>query len=1764
MYLVIFHLSTPLSINHSSLYSLLAKLPYRFDKTFCHDFQNSTCRRPNCKFLHYTKEEEEIFRRTGYLPNDSQWSYRPALNTSDEKTPICKDFCNGACNRGSNCKYRHVTLSQEAINHGLFNQHSLQEAGFTNTNMSSVRFDPSIMKISNPTVASHFGQSSLINRAVIVSPNNSILNPVSNSYIPVASSHSIVGLIGNTSTGQPTLYTHSPLVSLTSAPHITPCSSVITVSPDPLQNPNILHPQTALPAPHTTYHIVPHDASHHHLLATSSSHSHAPTLLTIPLSQFTCNVSNNSLIQSQAAITCSTQHHAVVTGVLPTDSSISTAPGTYFPSYSVFHINQPSLETHDHHLQQQITTETQKQIHKTEISPCSTTVITPVTATSTTTTSVASSTTAVLAAAAAAGYIARHLPVIGPSNVSEGGTISQDHSNNILLNHSNGVNVHESALAAAANLPTVSAAAAAAVAAAAAFARSSSITQNSKCCAVIPNVQIKSNELDTELNLFNTIANISAGNNSSTDSCSCQDSSQVSCMKHDNIDPTKTIATNTVTTSFIQSYSTLESSNTSDDNNNSTSNNSNNSIKLISPTDPGSMPCSGSSSSDYLNPTDEEQAKTAAAVAAAACIGAIFSQPMAAAAAAASSSSGGGGNSASSSVAAMLGSLISRNSQDIIQAVQSSSSSSPCGPSLLFNSSRHICSSSGKSTSGRDVESSVGHHSLQQHQQYFAVDERNIVNELNERGNCVNLVNKSVDQHNSTIQSNVVNTSSSSASLVSSSDRCKCTNSSLDSSYSFQNVITSDTNTWSSVTTTMASAAKAAAAAAVAATAAVTGSANFFRLTQFKNKVVDPQLHDLIMMERVASSVSPPCAASPSTSTYSPLRCIDQSRSLRLNPDHLSSSVVIADTQLSGGLSTKEAVTMSSAAAAAAMVAAATVAAEQRQLIGNNFLSEINHPGKLEKQNTYRTTTGNSRLPKNSECDYHRTCSSSSSHNDFASPSSYETDNHIYSLTHDESNRYPAKRHKTKRLRSVDCRYSGCSSLHHHTDLTRSSVDDYEDDDPDVYEDDDIESTALMSPSPEVTPPYNPPAKLSKRKGLLSLSYSRQVEDSRPASCETSPDPWVSTSHKIVMSRTTNKSDCLENHPSQSLSTLQFSNYQSSEHGKGSFCVANSTPHPELLSTNSTGSYYYYPIRRSLSTGVLPLKTSCKIIPKKRSKSFPVLNSFHSHLKEEKQVFLVSSNSSRRHNITESFSIRPAMSGTSTSLCCSKDGSMNKFLSSRYRNRIFVRKRFRRITHRYSAQHPNNRRFLMRNTRPLSNVSPTSILSEEYSGRDEGDDPDFVDPDYDDDLYELPVPQTSSKRSPHGIPKYSTKRKRSVYSSTSNLHIAPPSIKQQYALRIENARLRRKLIDLMRQRGDLRAANEMLLEQNARLRQSSKRVSAVARMAESATKIIEAHNKSQLAQSSGFSSSSGGASQSTVPFSIAQAAAAVVAAAAQNQTNAPNLTGVYVSSPTASINQQHSPTINTLGGVSGGNSSLHTLFPQIPPANATGIAIPSNQALTAVQIQAPPGALAAPPPQATALIHHQQTLDPQQSGISNYYQHQMNRPLETASIANASVSPTIQNISQPSSTFQVCHYPVVSIASVFPKLSQDVSAENPKLVSVGAPNTVTLLLGQSTPQTPTYAIPASVSSHPNVPLQIPVTVGTHLTPAVSCPPHHGPTKLVVSVAYPNQAAAVANVMPTTSTHYVSPNPVNNQTSVLPNQIQIVHKLTTTHHSACTK
>ncbi|KAL8621031.1 hypothetical protein ACOMHN_043521 [Nucella lapillus] len=67
--------------------------------TFCHDFQNTGCHRPTCKFLHCTREEEEHFHQTGQLPHRLQ----PNIDV-----PLCRDFMKGECKRGAKCKYRHL------------------------------------------------------------------------------------------------------------------------------------------------------------------------------------------------------------------------------------------------------------------------------------------------------------------------------------------------------------------------------------------------------------------------------------------------------------------------------------------------------------------------------------------------------------------------------------------------------------------------------------------------------------------------------------------------------------------------------------------------------------------------------------------------------------------------------------------------------------------------------------------------------------------------------------------------------------------------------------------------------------------------------------------------------------------------------------------------------------------------------------------------------------------------------------------------------------------------------------------------------------------------------------------------------------------------------------------------------------------------------------------------------------------------------------------------------------------------------------------------------------------------------------------------------------------------------------------------------------------------------------------------------------------------------------------------------------------------
>nr|KAG5705175.1 hypothetical protein BaRGS_030892 [Batillaria attramentaria] len=105
------------------------------EPTFCHDFQNTGCHRPTCKFLHCTREEEEHFHQTGQLPQRLQQAPQPSgggggmgggggggsggVNNSD--IPVCRDYMKGECKRGAKCKYRHVSNHHHNHNHNHHN-----------------------------------------------------------------------------------------------------------------------------------------------------------------------------------------------------------------------------------------------------------------------------------------------------------------------------------------------------------------------------------------------------------------------------------------------------------------------------------------------------------------------------------------------------------------------------------------------------------------------------------------------------------------------------------------------------------------------------------------------------------------------------------------------------------------------------------------------------------------------------------------------------------------------------------------------------------------------------------------------------------------------------------------------------------------------------------------------------------------------------------------------------------------------------------------------------------------------------------------------------------------------------------------------------------------------------------------------------------------------------------------------------------------------------------------------------------------------------------------------------------------------------------------------------------------------------------------------------------------------------------------------------------------------------------------------------------
>lgn len=74
------------------------ELGKKIEYVFCHDYQNRECRRQNCRFLHCTKQEEEIYRSSGKMPPHvlekmaANKAQEIASATSEHAIPICKDF----------------------------------------------------------------------------------------------------------------------------------------------------------------------------------------------------------------------------------------------------------------------------------------------------------------------------------------------------------------------------------------------------------------------------------------------------------------------------------------------------------------------------------------------------------------------------------------------------------------------------------------------------------------------------------------------------------------------------------------------------------------------------------------------------------------------------------------------------------------------------------------------------------------------------------------------------------------------------------------------------------------------------------------------------------------------------------------------------------------------------------------------------------------------------------------------------------------------------------------------------------------------------------------------------------------------------------------------------------------------------------------------------------------------------------------------------------------------------------------------------------------------------------------------------------------------------------------------------------------------------------------------------------------------------------------------------------------------------------------
>lgn len=105
------------------------ELGKKIEYIFCHDYQNRECRRQCCRFLHCTKQEEEIYRSNGKLPQhvlETMAQNKAQEKATTDPAPICKDYLKGNCIRGAvRCKFRHLSQAEyEMETRGLNNRFS--------------------------------------------------------------------------------------------------------------------------------------------------------------------------------------------------------------------------------------------------------------------------------------------------------------------------------------------------------------------------------------------------------------------------------------------------------------------------------------------------------------------------------------------------------------------------------------------------------------------------------------------------------------------------------------------------------------------------------------------------------------------------------------------------------------------------------------------------------------------------------------------------------------------------------------------------------------------------------------------------------------------------------------------------------------------------------------------------------------------------------------------------------------------------------------------------------------------------------------------------------------------------------------------------------------------------------------------------------------------------------------------------------------------------------------------------------------------------------------------------------------------------------------------------------------------------------------------------------------------------------------------------------------------------------------------------------